>query len=503
MLLKDNCLSVRSADQMKKWDDFTICSEPVSSILLMERASSKCVNWFLTHFPESNNFFVFCGAGNNGGDGLAIARLLEVAGKKCSVFLCGSISEASPDNAFNWNRFYGDKTILSEGIWPNIPDDAVIIDALFGTGLNRPVTGFAADCIRFINSRPNITVAIDLPSGLLSDAANDPSNAIVKASFTLTFQSPKLTLLFPESEPFCGQWLVLDIGLANDFLPSIPDSKFFLNPSSVKSLIRQSSKFDHKGKNGHALLVAGAESKYGAAVLATRAALRSGTGLLTVHVPHDAELIFQTACPEAMLSLDENENCISAVPLIDKYSSIGVGPGIGTLPESALALKDLLLSAKQNIVLDADALNILAANKDWLSLLPSNTIITPHLKEFERLAGKSENDFQRHQIQIDFSVKYKVFVLLKGAYSCLSTPDGHCYFNCSGNPGMAKGGSGDVLTGIITALLAQQYSACHAAVIGMYVHGLAGDLAAEKLGTISMNASDIIDCLPEAFLTLI
>lgn len=503
MPLNDNCLPVRSAEEMKNWDNFTILDEPVSSILLMERASSKCVDWLLARFSETKTFIIFCGLGNNGGDGLVIARLLKNAGKNCSVFLCGSANNSSPDNSFNWNQFDGDKVILSDDVsWPLIPDDAVIIDAIFGTGLNRAVSGLAADCIHFINSVVNVTVAIDLPSGLRSDHAAVPTDPIVKANFTLTFQTPKLSLLFPESEQFCGHWELIDIGLSQNFKPSISDSKFFLTQAAVKSIIHKASKFDHKGKNGHALLVAGAELKYGAAVLSARAALRSGTGLLTVHVPHDAELIFQTACPEAMLSLDKNENYISAVPLKDTYNSVGVGPGIGVLPESAFALKELLQSAKQNIVLDADALNILASNTDWLSLLPVNTILTPHLREFERLAGKSDNAFHRHQLQINFSVKHKVYVLLKGAYSCLSTPNGQCYFNCTGNPGMAKGGSGDVLTGIITSLLAQQYSAGHAALIGMYVHGMAGDLAAEKFGTISMNASDIIDSLPEAFLSL-
>ncbi len=500
MSFNDKCLPVSSADRMKSWDAFTIQSEPISSISLMERASSKCVEWLLNQFPHQKIFDVFCGTGNNGGDGLAIARLLLNANKEVRVWLCGNINETSQDNQINWDKFKGTKHCISSiDDLPALSPESLVIDALFGTGISRSVKGLIAECIQFINANSNCIISVDLPSGLYASKPNLPDDVIVKANYTLTFQSPKLSLLFPEYYIYCGQWVLLDIKLSSDFSPSVPDEAFLITEAAVKSLINQGSKFDHKGKNGHALLVAGSETKYGAAILALRAALRSGTGLLTVHVPHDAELIFQTACPEAMLSLDNNENTVSAVEVKEAYTSIGVGPGLGTSVETALALKALLTASKQKIVLDADALNILSANKDYLSILPQNAILTPHLKEFERLTCKAENAYHRHQLQIDFSKNHKVFVILKGAYSCLSTPDGICYFNPTGNQGMAKGGSGDVLTGIITSLLAQQYSAFHSAIIGMYVHGKAGDLAAEKLGMVSMNASDIIDNLPEAF----
>ncbi len=504
MSFNDKCLPVSSADRMKSWDAFTILTEPISSIKLMERASSKCVDCLLDKFPNQKLFDVFCGTGNNGGDGLAIARLLANAGKQVNVWYCGNIKDASPDNLINWEKFCGNKYIISSiDDLPKSNSASILIDALFGMGISRPVKGLTAECIHWINTNSSCTVSIDLPSGLYASSPNAYTDAIVKAHYTLTFQSPKMSLLFPECELYCGQWVILDIGLSKDFSPSLPDQKFLLTEAAIKSIVNKGSKFDHKGKNGHALLVAGSETKYGAAILAVRAALRSGTGLLTIHVPHKAELIFQTACPEAMLSLDKNDMVVSAVECKEAYTSIGVGPGLSTSDETAEALKELLTSSKQKMVLDADALNILSGHQDWLSLLPQNAILTPHLKEFERLCGKAENAFHRHQMQIDFSKKHQVFVLLKGAYSCLSTPEGDCYFNSTGNQGMAKGGSGDVLTGVITSLLAQHYSAFHAALMGMYVHGKAGDLAAEKLGMLSMNASDIIDHLPEAFQSMI
>lgn len=495
-------MPVCGAKFMKEWDEFTIKNEPVSSVDLMERAATACANWLLKNFPK-NSFAIVCGNGNNGGDGMAIARLLINAGKTVSVYSIGALEDVSNDNRVNWLKL-PDNFVkrLSSNEWPGSNTDTIIVDALFGTGLNRPLSGISAELISYINNLSNVIVSIDMPSGLPADAEFQSEASIVKANYTLTFQAPKLALLLPDAASFVGEWIVLDIQLSDQFSGLNNHKKWLLSREAVKSLFKLPSKFDHKGSNGHALIIAGAASKYGAAILATQAALRSGVGLLTVHVPAAAEFIFQTTCPQAMLSLDANETLISNIPSIEGYSAIGAGPGIGTHSDTISAIANLVSSARHKLVLDADALNILANDQSLLSKLPTDTLITPHVKEFERLAGKAKNALHRHQLQLDFSQNHKVFVLLKGAHSCLTTPDGMAYFNTSGNPGMAKGGSGDVLTGILTALLAQNYSVLDAALIGMYVHGVAGDLAAKSLGTVSMNASDIIDNIPEAFISL-
>lgn len=497
----NNLWPVCSAAVMQEWDAFTIANEPVSSWHLMERAASKCVGWLLNKFPDAA-FTIFCGPGNNGGDGLAIARLLSDASKVVTVSVVNTGSKCSADHLINRNLLHlpvidvNYKTDLIE-----ISSDHIIIDALFGTGLKNTLSDVYADCVEHINQAQNTVVSIDLPSGLLADLMSD--GAIVKASYTLTFQAPKLALLLPSSAQYVGDFYILDIQLHLAFWEQHSALSHLLGRSFIQQLLRQPNRFDHKGSNGHALLVTGAAAKYGAAVMSVKAALRSGVGLLTAHVPAHAEYILQTTCPEAMLSMDVHQDMVTNIPLSAHYTAIGVGPGIGTDEATFKAVYNLLSTTPEKLVLDADAINILSIHPECLSILPENTILTPHVKEFERLVGVCKNPFERHQRQRDFSQKYKVFVILKGAFSCLTTPEGKAYFNSSGNPGMAKGGSGDVLTGVITALMAQQYTIETAALIGMYVHGLAGDLAASQMGKLSMNASDTIEHLPEAFKSLV
>ena len=497
---ENNLWPVLSAADMQQWDAFTIAHEPVSSWQLMERASTKCTEFLLQKFPHQA-FTIFCGPGNNGGDGLAIARILSTAGKSVEVFVVNAGSNGSADHLINRSKLNLPVVdVSSNSDLLKIHDHHVVIDALFGTGLNKALSGIYADCVHHINSLQNTVVSIDLPSGLLADQASD--GAIVKANYTLTFQAPKLALLMPSSADFVGEFYILDILLHPEFLEHHPPKSHLVSQSFIRHLLRQPNKFDHKGNNGHALLIAGAASKYGAAVMSVKAALKSGVGLLTVHAPAHAEYILQTTCPEAMLSMDVHQDMVTNIPLNAKYSSIGVGPGMGTDHATVNAVHQLLSASPSKLVLDADAINILSLHPQCLSLLPHNAILTPHVKEFERLVGPCQSPFERHQRQLEFSKTHKVFVILKGAFSCLTTPDGKAFFNSSGNPGMAKGGSGDVLTGVLTALLAQSYSHKHAAIIGMYVHGLAGDMAANDLGMVSMTASDTIQYLPEAFKSL-
>ena len=339
-----------------------------------------------------------------------------------------------------------------------------------------------------------------MPSGLFGEdnSDNDPEK-ILRADYTLTFQFPKLSFFFPENEAFTGEWIVLDIGLHPDIIASTPTPYYYLSREDVAERIRPRRKFSHKGTYGHAMLISGSCGRMGAAVLASRGCLRSGVGLLTVHVPRLGNDILQTAVPEAMLESDQSDILFSEVPDLSPYSAVGAGPALGTRSNSQKALHTLITTAKIPLVLDADALNMLSLHPEWYDELPEDTVLTPHPKEFERLAGPAENGYQRVHKALEFAVKYKVIVVLKGAHTAITTPAGEVWFNMTGNPGMATAGSGDVLTGIILGLLAQRYEPAAAAMIGVYIHGLAGDLAREERGEEALIASDIIENLGGAF----
>ena len=354
--------------------------------------------------------------------------------------------------------------------------------------------------VEHINSQPAVKISIDIPSGLFADSHSDPKEgAIISADYTLSFQFPKLAFLLPENDFFTGQWHVLDIGLSHEYINRVKVSKFFMQKRDIAPMLKQRRIFSHKGTFGHALLIAGSYGKMGAAILASRGCLRSGVGLLHTHIPKTGYSIMQTATPETMLSIDRYENYFSEVPDLSLYNAVGVGPGLGKEHQSQMALKLLIQNYKNPIVFDADALNILAENKTWLSFLPKNSILTPHPKEFERLAGKWSDDYDKLKKLREFSSKYNVYVVLKGAFTATCFPDKTIYFNSTGNPGMATAGSGDVLTGMITGLLAQGYTPGIAAVVGVYLHGLAGDLAARKKGQEGMVAGDIIENIGKAY----
>jgi len=497
-------IKILSVDQIREADSYTILNEPIPSIDLMERAANKCVEW-LTNKISDQKVVVFCGMGNNGGDGLAIVRILQADMIHAEAFIVHHGSTFSEDCAANLKRLED----LNPGIvhhindekdFPEIGHNDIIVDAIFGSGLSKPVTGLAGKVIDLINKQDTIKVSIDFPSGLFASVYTDPTKGgIVEADYTLTFQNPKLAFFFSQNDRYTGAWSTLDIGIKSEFIDHAKTKNFLLTQQDISPMLKPRSRFSHKGTYGHALLIAGGKGKTGAAILSSKAALRTGLGLLTVHLPEEAVVPLQTSIPEAMISFDQSKDVFSRIPDLSSYNAIGIGPGIGQRPETAAALKLLIQEIKVPIVIDADALNILGDNHTWLSFLPPGCILTPHPKEFERLAGKSTNDFERLQMQKEFSFKYNCFVLLKGAFSSVSTPDGKIFFNPTGNPGMATGGSGDALTGIILSLLAQGYTPLESALTGVYIHGLAGDIAAEEFGYQSMIASDIIDKLYKAF----
>ena len=495
-------LKILSAAQIKALDAYTIEEGSIASIDLMERACRAFLNWFVDHFDSPNTVGIVCGTGNNGGDGLGVARMLKDRGFDVKVWIVRGAAPETTDFKINFDQAKKNKVEIfditdstSEGLFDNCD---ILVDAVFGTGLSRRPEGIYAAVIQLINSAHAIRVAIDIPSGLLADKISE--EPIVKADHTVSFQLPKLSFLLPQYYRFVGEWSMVDIGLSKEYLRRAETNYYYLNQKDPRRILKMRSKFDHKGDFGHALLITGSFGKMGAAILASRAALRAGTGLLTVHVPGCGNNVLQTAVPEAMVSVDDHEKVFASEFNVDKYSVIGVGPGIGMSKETIKALGVVLRNFKRPMVIDADALNILSENRELLQLVPPGSILTPHPKEFQRLSGPWQDDFERLELQKKMASDLKCIIVLKGAHTSIASPNGWVFFNSTGNPGMATAGSGDVLTGILTGLLAQNYEPLQAAQLGVYLHGLAGDLAIPEMGTNSMIASDIINFLPSAFL---
>lgn len=492
-------IKVFSAEQFRAWDAYTIQQEPIASLDLMERACRAFTDWFTQVFSGSHKIAVVCGTGNNGGDGMGIARLLKEHGYRVAVFIQKGKTE-SLDFLANRKRLPA-AVAVTEITYPinaSLFDGyTVIIDALYGTGLSRPLEGNDGVLVHHLNQCKATRVAVDVPSGLLADQATD--GMAVQADYTATFQAPKLAFLMPGCAPFVGQWTTLDIGLHEHYRKSLETSYQIPTLKTIRKRVRTRKRFEHKGSFGHALLMAGSTGKAGAAVLAARAALRAGAGLATVHTSDSGRVIVQMAVPEAMVSRDTQADYIAQVPALDRFDAIGIGPGIGQQAGTRDALAQLLRQAGQPLVLDADALNLLSEHRSLLPLVPKGSILTPHPRELERLVGSWKHDFERLEKQKTLASKLQSVVLVKGAWSSIALPDTRVFFNPTGNPGMATGGSGDVLTGILTALLAQGYPPENAALVGCYVHGLAGDLAVREKTEIGLTAGDLIDFMPGAW----
>jgi ADP-dependent NAD(P)H-hydrate dehydratase / NAD(P)H-hydrate epimerase len=498
-------MKIFCSDQIKEIDNFTINKEPVASVDLMERAATQLLRWYLPRYERSRRVCIFAGPGNNGGDGLALARLLESNRYETMVYYIDFTEKTSGDWKTNLQRLKTETKVNINYIskadqFPVISSSDIIIDAIFGSGLTRKVDGIAADVIKLINLTGATIISIDIPSGMFGEdnSVNDYDN-IVSADYTLSFQFPKLSFMFAENAQLLGEWNVLPIGLSENAIWNTSTPFNLLEKDAVSTLLKKRNKFDHKGTFGHGLLISGSSGKMGAAVLGAAAALRSGIGLVTCHVPLSGILSIQCSLPEAMVHADRNEKHFSEIGNTESYNAVGIGPGIGTEPESQRAFYKLLSKVRRPIVIDADGLNILSLNKDWFSLIPEGAILTPHPKEFERLAGETDNSYVRLNRQIEFSRDHKCIVVLKGAHTSISTPEGNVFFNSTGNPGMATAGCGDVLTGILLSLLAQGYRPEDAALLGVYLHGLAGDIAARESCYESIIASDIINCLAKAF----
>ena len=498
-------MKILPIEEIRKADAYTIKHEPISDIDLMERAATELHDWILAKTAPKKPVMIFCGLGNNGGDGFALGRMLSVSGLKVTVVVVKYSEKMSESCKINYVRIQEIKRVklieVFEGdTLPKISTEDLVVDAIFGSGLTRPIKGIIAEIVNQINKSNAVTISIDAPSGFICDSTNRSNNgAIIRADYTLSFQFPKLGFLFPENDIFIGQWTVLPIGLHPEFIEKVKVDKYFIRTEDCRTILKSRSKFSHKGTFGHGLLIAGGYGKMGAAVLAAKAGLRSGAGLITAHIPEKGNTIIQTAVPEAMVSIDGNKDFLSEIPNLGNYNAIAVGPGIGTGKETQKALKTLIQNVRVPLIFDADALNILSENKTWIPFIPPGSIYTPHPGEFQRLIGKAFDDFERNKMQREFSVRNKAYVILKGAHTAITCPDGSCYFNSNGNPGMATGGSGDVLTGILLGLMARGYSSKTASILGVFLHGLAGDIATEKKGYEALIAGDIIDNLGRAF----
>ena len=505
----NDSMKILTNKQIRQADKFTIENEPVKSVDLMERAANRLFTWIIERFDRHHSFVVVCGLGNNGGDGLALSRMLHSAGYKVLPVIVRHSNKTSDDFKINEARLLQLDLSLVRNIndhkeLSDINPGDIIVDALFGSGLTKSLKGDLSDLVQYINSLPNKKIAIDLPSGMFSDqASNLKPEKVIKADYTLSFQVPKLCFYIAENAEYLGETVLLDIGLSSKFIGDLDPSYVAVTRNDAAGLLRYRNKFAHKGTFGHALIVSGSLGKIGAAVLASRACLRAGAGLLTCHIPTCGYDIMQTAAPEVMVNLDKNDKYITNPDLSVEYDAIGIGPGIGLESYTAEALQYILRSAKVPLVIDADGINLLSANPHLLDEIKPGTIITPHPKEFDRLAGESNNGFERLEKQIELSKERNLYIILKGHRTSISTPAGKCYFNTSGNPGMATAGSGDVLTGIITGLVAQGYNSLESCLLGVYLHGFAGDIAAEKIGEHSMIASDISESISSAYQQLI
>lgn len=494
-------MKILSKEQIREADQFTINHEPISSIDLMERAANKFTELFMARFPVPGKVFIFCGKGNNGGDGLVISRLLLQKGWDVDTLIVHYTKGASDDFKFNYERL-----LLTEGRnilhinrsqqFPEIDTNAIIIDALWGTGLSRPIEGFSREIIHKINSSNSKKVAVDIPSGLYCDKFNE-DNTIVNADLVISFQCPKFSFFMAENGDYVKEFVIADIGLSREFL-SKTDTPFHYVENNDLPKLKARGKFSHKGTFGHTLTVGGSYGKMGSIIMTSKACLVSGAGLVTSYIPKCGYEIFQTSMFELMVLTDKEENFISQFPDSSSFDCIAVGPGMGQDKITIEAFEKFLKNLTMPLVIDADGLNILSQRKEYLAMLPKNSILTPHPGEFARLTEESKNSYERIDHLKAFSKKYKCITVLKGAYTAIALPGGNIYFNATGNPGMATAGSGDVLTGVIASLLSQKYEPWEAAILGVFMHGLAGDLASDEKGQEGMIAGDIINHIPNA-----
>ncbi len=503
-------MQIYTGAQIKNWDVYTIEHEPIRSIDLMERAANAIAEAVAERWEKNRPIVALAGPGNNGGDALAVARLLAERGYSVEAFLFNVSGRLSDDCDTNRQRLHATKKaknfieVSDSFTAPQLDASTIVIDGLFGSGINKPLAGGFASLVKFVNASSATVVSIDMPSGLMTeDNTYNNRQAIVRADLTLTLGQRKLAMYLAGNEEFTGEIETLDIGLSKEFQQRFKSVYSITDEADIRRIMRPRPPFAHKGTMGHALIIAGSYGMAGAALLATRAALRSGVGKATVHSPKCNCVTLQTAVPEAVMSLDSDEKIYSDVINVDDFDAVAIGPGIGRDETTAITVMSQLQRIQCPIVLDADAINILSTHRPWISQLPKGLVLTPHPAEFDRLTGTpASSSFDRLTKASDLAVRLASYIILKGRYTAVCCPDGDIALNPTGNAGMATAGSGDVLTGIVAALLARGYGKREACLAAVYLHGLAGDIAACETGQESLIASDIIDRLPRAFARL-
>jgi NAD(P)H-hydrate epimerase len=466
------------SSQIREADTYTIKHEPIASIDLMERAAKAFVGWFVNHFPDKlQSISVYCGTGNNGGDGLAIARMLkDHSYQKINVKIARFSSKSSDDFNTNLDRLTSSGTGVFE-IRPgeDLPeeDSSVIIDALLGTGLNKPLEGDYKQLVNYLNDLHKTVVAVDVPTGFYSEGVTDPDAAVLKAGLVITFQQPKINFLLPESGPYIHCWEAVNIGINEQFICSLDSPYQLVEEKDIRKRLKPRHRFSNKGTYGHSLIIAGAAETMGAALLCSSACAYAGSGLTTACIPQSGLVALNSYHPEIMAIVRNKDE----EPDIDwkKFSSVAIGTGIGKDKDTLALLVKLLQSYQKPVVMDADALNLLSVHFELWRYVKKGSIITPHVKEFDRLFGEHTSWWQRLQTGIDMAEEHGIYIVLKNDYTITITPGGKLFFNSTSNAAMASGGMGDVLTGIIAALLAQNYSPEDACIIGTYIHGKAGD----------------------------
>lgn len=503
-------MKILTGIQIRELDRYTIEHEPIRPIDLMERAATALTEAIIEEHGQTHHVVVFAGKGNNGGDALAVARMLSERGYDVSTYLFNIGGDLSEDCATNKKRLLENKQssefieITANFDPPILAHDTLVIDGLFGTGLKKPLAGGFAALVRYINSSPATVISIDIPSGLMTeDNTYNVKESIIRADVTLTLQHKKLSMMFAENSKYIGRLRILDIGLSTEYVDNLDAMYSTIEPNDVAKELLRRDDFAHKGDMGHALLIAGSNGMAGAAVLAARSCLRGGVGKVTVLTPKSNREIMQIAVPEAVLRLDEDDNRFTKEVDSGPFDAVGIGPGLGLDEDTAIALISQLRRTKCPLVLDADALNLIGTHRVWMPELPEGLILTPHPKELDRLVGETPlSDYDRLTKAKELSEQLEAFVMLKGHHTALCSPDGKVVFNTTGNAGMATAGSGDVLAGLLTALLARGYKRREACLIAMCLHGLAGDIAAQTVGEESLVASDIVRNLPKAFIQL-
>lgn len=501
-------MKIFSTKQIYEAAAATIAKEGIPSYNLMERSGGYIYQWMHHRLQgQPVPIKVFCGIGNNAGNGLVVARLLLKNGYNVDTYIVNCSDKRSPDFLKAYDALKSEvkkwpEIIKSAEDFPVISPQDIVVDAIFGIGLNRCPEAWIQQLFVKINESKAYTLSIDIPSGMYGDRGLDENDIVIQATFVLSFMSPKLAFFLPDTGKYINMWDSIDVGLEPEFLNTIETDVSLISKPEIQQMYKGRSQFTHKGMFGHSLIIGGSFGKMGAVQLAAKAALRSGSGLVTAYVPQIGVPILQTAIPEVMVETDNfNGKVFEEIDFQTEANAIAIGPGMGTDEKTVNAMDSFLKSQKAPIVIDADAINIIAKRPSLMEQVPNLSIFTPHPGELERLIGKWKDDFDKLEKAAKFAKNHNVIIVLKGAHT-ITMYDMKLYINTTGNPGLSTAGTGDVLTGVITGHLAQGYHPVEASIMSVYLHGLAADIAVNQYGIEGLIAGDVTDFLGRAVMDL-